>query len=289
MDYLTRRGFFKLSAAGTAAMTTGAGLLASGCGEQSSNADLDLPTKSKVIASNLCSRMDVTPPSARRESIEGLILALLVNGIWQKLDGLYVLAAHHIQAARINWSGCMPDLTSVNQPAFESDHGFAGDGATAFLDTNASALTLANYRAENATMGIYTADKARQDDGFCIGFRGANLRISRRENSVEARTNYISGELLKAQWSGGGAGMTSWSRDSTTASVYHSGRKLAKRSVPPGTIADYPVTILQVGTSYSMAQVSAAVFGSALSDFEHMHLNLALTRYLEANTADAQG
>lgn len=51
----------------------------------------------------LVARMEIAPSAARKKLIDDLIVELKSWGIWQKLDLLYILAAHDAQAARLNW------------------------------------------------------------------------------------------------------------------------------------------------------------------------------------------
>lgn len=88
-------------------------------------------------AARLIDRMTVKPPPGRAALIDQTIRRLKSHGIWQKLDVLWVMAAHDSQAARLNWKGNSSfDLTAVNSPTFTADRGYAGNGSTSYLNTN---------------------------------------------------------------------------------------------------------------------------------------------------------
>ncbi|MEW6257105.1 MAG: hypothetical protein AB1592_14220 [Pseudomonadota bacterium] len=54
-------------------------------------------------ATALIARMTAAPSTARATAIGALVRSLASAGLWQKLDALYLLAAHDAQAARLNW------------------------------------------------------------------------------------------------------------------------------------------------------------------------------------------
>ena len=83
----------------------------------------------------LIARMTVPPDAARVAAIDRLIDALCRAAIWEKLDCLWVLAAHDAQAARRNWIADRYNLAAVNAPVFTIDRGYASDGTTSYLAT----------------------------------------------------------------------------------------------------------------------------------------------------------
>ena len=87
-----------------------------------------------------------TPPGrVRAFLIDDLISALEAAGVWARLSALYVTAAHHEQAGRLNLkTPGLYDLTPMNGPAFTADLGWSGDGVDAWLDTGLSASALAD-------------------------------------------------------------------------------------------------------------------------------------------------
>lgn len=83
-----------------------------------------------------------TPPDARRKGlINTLIAGLKHAGVWSRLDAFYMLAAHTAQAACLNWVADAYNLTPVNNPAFEVDRGYTGNGLNAYLDTGFNPVT----------------------------------------------------------------------------------------------------------------------------------------------------
>tara|TARA_Y100001938_G_scaffold114837_1_gene157907 strand:+ start:315 stop:1520 length:1206 start_codon:yes stop_codon:yes gene_type:complete len=235
---------------------------------------------SGIAAAALSARMTVRPTIARRTLMEALIYDLMVGGVWEKLDGLYVLASHDEQAAKLNWLGAgMQDLTSVNAPVFQADRGFTGDGATNYLDTNSLASGLALYKNNDATMGVYArttvADSAQMD----IGVTGAWINVNTAPGNIAIRAHQ-STSALSVSNGGDPTGLFVWSRDATNVYIYKDGALLSTQAANTSTLPGANMTILKGDVNYSTRQISAAFFGRRLTNGEHSALNTALAAYL---------
>lgn len=73
--------------------------------------------------------------SAHILAYEALIDGLVADGIWTKLDVLYVFATQDSTTALLNLISASFTATSVNSPAFAADLGFTGSAAK-YLDSN---------------------------------------------------------------------------------------------------------------------------------------------------------
>lgn len=226
--------------------------------------------------------MVVRPTQARRVLIESLISSLMAGGIWEKLDGLYILAAHDTQVARLNWCGGMQDLTAVNAPVFQIDRGYTGDGTASYLDTNTSATALERFTANDASLGVYVRTSISNSSMIDIGKAGGGtyLAVSNAANGTYGRMNYSSSSATTVPNGGNRTGLFAWSRDTGNTSIYRAGSLLGSAVIPGGVLSAGNMTILKVDSSYSSRQVSVAFFGSGLSASEHLSLNVAITAYL---------
>jgi hypothetical protein len=79
--------------------------------------------------------MSVEPDATRKGLLNDLIVGLKADSVWTKITWLSVLAAHDAQAARVNIKTPAQVATAINSPTFTTDLGYAGDGATSYLDT----------------------------------------------------------------------------------------------------------------------------------------------------------
>ena len=85
-----------------------------------------------------------SPGRARAFLIDDLIAALEAAGVWERLNALYLTAAHDEQAARLNLkTPGMFDLAPVNDPVFTAGEGYSGDGVDAWLNTGLTATDVA--------------------------------------------------------------------------------------------------------------------------------------------------
>lgn len=80
--------------------------------------------------------MSVQPDATRKTLINTLVLAMKAHGSWSAMDVAYLTAAHDAQAARLNIKNPVTFAASLaNAPTFTTDRGYAGNGATSYLDT----------------------------------------------------------------------------------------------------------------------------------------------------------
>ena len=84
----------------------------------------------------LVARMAAPPTASRARLIDALVSALVAAGIWDRLDMLMVAAAHHPQAALLNWRGvAFSPAIGGGSPVFVPDRGFYCDGLDDWIDT----------------------------------------------------------------------------------------------------------------------------------------------------------
>lgn len=96
-----------------------------------------------------------TPTTGREKVIRDLISGLQTDGIWAKLDRLWLLAAENTQSALIDLVA-RDQATAVSTPAFTTDRGYAGNGSSSYIDTTFNASTQgAQYVLNNAHMGVW--------------------------------------------------------------------------------------------------------------------------------------
>lgn len=92
--------------------------------------------------------MTVTPSASRQSLINKTVKDLKTAGVWDKLHYLNVLAAHHNQAARIDWTNPTRVATAVSSPVFTADVGYHSAGAGSYLNT------LYNFAGMTASHGF---------------------------------------------------------------------------------------------------------------------------------------
>ena len=241
-------------------------------------------TLSGINAASLCARMTVQPTWARRSLIETCIKTLIDGGVWEKLDGLYVFAAHDEQAAKLNWIGAgAQDITAVNAPVFEIDRGFTGDGATNYLDTNTPANTLEKYSANDASMGVYVRTSMSAINQVDVSAGTSAYLNTHQSGNIIIRANSSAGGAISIPNGGNGAGLTAWSRDASNVTAYKFGASVGSAAVGAGSLASMTVRFLVLSTiNYSPRQLQFGFIGGGLSASEHNTINSAIVNYLTA-------
>ena len=246
-------------------------------------------------AAQLIVRMTVKPTAARVRVIDTLMRALLTAGVWPKLDALYLLAAHHEQAARLNWVSAAHTMTAVNSPTFTVDRGFNGNGTTSYMNTtfDPGAAAGAKFVRDSAFLGIWSltdSSNAINDIGNWNGAWGAAVqaRIAGNRFSVAANSG-----VLTADTSLTSVGFFAWSRtNATTVDKYFNDslvRRETSASSPVNTLPFYLGALNQNGAPQQVntRQYACAVAGGALTQIEQAVLYTALRSYLSHPTIGA--
>jgi hypothetical protein len=89
------------------------------------------------------------PGSTRKTHYATLIDGLVSDGIWTKLDALWITAADIAGNAVINLKSSSFSMTN-HSATFEADRGYTGDGATAYIDTGYNPTTASGNFTTNA-------------------------------------------------------------------------------------------------------------------------------------------
>lgn len=131
----------------------------------------------KIIAA-----MMVKPDSTRRAAIKALVEGLIEDGLWDKLDLLYVMAAHDAQAARVNWKEPSNfEASVVGSPSFTTDSGYSGSG-TSYLNSGRAFNAMDFYAQTDAHFGVWSetnlSDSATPEVGILSSLVYLNARVS---------------------------------------------------------------------------------------------------------------
>lgn len=236
----------------------------------------------------LMARMDVQPVSARREAINDLVAAVKDAGVWDKLDGLWLLAAHDDQAARRNWVADQFNLTAVNSPTFTEDQGFTGDGATSYLGSGLYSNTAGiKYAQDDAYMAAFVLSTLANDNMLDVGLGAGYINSNTFSAKYAVRANHNTSEGVSIPYTGlpNHLGYFSWSR-SGPSSVYlaKDGTKLLDSTQVSGSIGSNQFTIgtnAAVPSNSSSRKIGAVAIGSHLTEAEDTALYTAIHAYMQ--------
>jgi hypothetical protein len=217
-----------------------------------------------------------------------LICGLVTDGVWPKLDALYVLAQQTQADALLNLKGTNYGLTSVGllrSATFTSFVGFGGFSNTVFLNTGFNPITAAspNYVLNNASYGIWSyavvAESAVQmgtTDGVgshvYLGNNVSGLFYPRiNDSGAYTQTTAITKGLFVAERT-----------NSTTAFGYQNGVG-SSGSIPSDQADNGSFTIGHASLSAATTQtLSEAHIGASLGSAGNLALYNRLAAYMAA-------
>ena len=108
-----------------------------------------------------------TKPDAADAAIDNTMIAGWVSdGVWSKIDGIWIFANHIIGADSLrNWKDPSGTLaTAYNSPAFDQWEGWTGNGSNAYIDLNwIPSVNGVNYTQNSASMGGYIRSSFTQN------------------------------------------------------------------------------------------------------------------------------
>jgi hypothetical protein len=263
------------STASTAATTatTQAGIATTKAAEAAASAALIDPAVTRLIAA-----MTTKPSIARADLIEHTIQQLKYAGVWDKLDVLYVLAAHNAQAAGLNWiTPASYALTPVAAPTFAADGGYTGNGTTQWLLTGFTpSVNATKATSAEAAIGVRTGTITASsgiDFGTLITNNSDALRL--RTGTDFVRVNGTNPTLPTPEAAGHLMAIASGGN----ARAVVNGVANAPVSSASTGLGTNPLVILS-GTTASDRQVKYAHYGSSLTDAEALALYTIMEAYL---------
>lgn len=234
-----------------------------------------------------------TVSAGRRIDVNTLIAGLKGDGVWAKLDRLWLFAAENTQSALLDLIA-RDTATPVNSPTFTADDGYTFNGSNNHIDTTFNPTSDAtNYLQDSASAAIwcktrdasvnnaplYGAYTTGTDQSVIMYSTNAWWECTSHNASSHATTSFA-----------GGPGFIQWSRSSSTAvAVFGNGG--SKDTYSSSTTSGIPNCNLYIGARNNNGgagdlrgahEVSAAVFGGYLTDAEVLSLYNRMRTYMTA-------
>ena len=230
--------------------------------------------------------MTVKPTATRKTLLDQLVRGLKNDGIWSKLDALYVMASHDAQAARINVLNPAEVLAAVSSPTFTTDKGYNGDGSSSYLTDAVDLSARAKFQQNDASMFVWVNAGATSNNALVGTFGGAPGAYI---VPARASTAVMRSRLNDATSSDSGAtittpvGLSTISRAASgTYTQYRGNSALATISVASTAEPAEPFCVGRSGGAYNPSRVAVTGFGAALTATEVTLLHTRLNDYLGA-------
>ncbi|HUO50728.1 MAG TPA: hypothetical protein VMU25_04170, partial [Candidatus Paceibacterota bacterium] len=259
------------------------------CKDTAGNISTDSSTAYSVAASSggggssSCSQATtflsrVSVDAAHQTNYANLICGLVADGIWSKLDVLYIFATQNSSAALDNLISSSFTATPSGSPTFTVDRGYIMSGSN-LINTNYNFATNGtNYTQNAASIGGWTGTTASNYNSswFTSTAYGGDTFIETYDPGSSVAAFSINGTAKMTIANTVASGMFAVVRsDANTESLYHNGSLLSSQA--RGTVA------LENGTfEAGYGTIRAAFAGGGLSASDVSNLYTLLSAYMQA-------
>jgi hypothetical protein len=243
-----------------------------------------LPETARIL-----DKMQVAPTIERARICDNLVRGLIADGLWAKLDMLYLTKAHDAQAARVNWVNPSSVASETNSLTFTTDVGYAGNGTDSYLNTGVNWQALSLYAQDDCHIGVWVVggtDEASDTTTSLVGHAGSgntnnivvrsvtggNLRG--RLNSSSISTFGVAGTIL------GYSLITR--RGATELEGYKNNASLGTDNDASTGDTSVNVALFRHNTNFSNKQAAAFHLGSGFSDTDAANMYARLNTFISA-------
>lgn len=237
-------------------------------------------------ATDLFARFTTAPDDTRKGHINTLIAGLKTDGLWTKLDGLWLLACHGSTEADkcLNWKSTSYPLAKTGTVTFTTDQGAAGDGTTGYLTATsyAPAGGGVQYVLNSAVLGCWVRTAATTV-GYEVDMGTARCRKNDASNTWNYRVN--DGTTATPAVAASTGHFMATRSASNARFLYRNGAQVATDATASTSIAGSAFRLFAttgVAGTFSNAQLAAAYVGSGMDATQASNLHTRLNTYLTA-------
>lgn len=223
-----------------------------------------------------------TVSSTRRTLVDALISGLKSDGVWTKLDRLWLFAAENATSALVDLKAGVA-ATAVNSPSFSTNNGYTGNGSSSYIDSNYNPTTNATNFVQNSGCAFGWSNTAGVDGGGLLGQSSVSIAIvpeytdSNCYWGINTPANESTGGL------GDGTGLWLANRSGASAEqLYRNGSSVATGTVTSQAVQNQNLFALRVADIYSARQCCCLGVGGSLNATEQGNLYNRLRTYMTA-------
>ncbi len=230
--------------------------------------------------------------SAARQATVGTLLAgLQTDGVWTKLDRLWIFAAENSQSALTDMSSAHTLAAVVAAPTFTIDRGYAGNGSTSYVNTTFNPATQGtNYKLNTASVHCWDNSNRAGANLVQIGSDNGTDYITIATFGLGSTTLLNINELAAGNTgaSANSIGFFSLNRSAAAAiQSYQNGASIGSGTTSASVIPSFAVFVGARNSSgtaglFSTDQMSAAALGGSLSAGETLLFYNRLRTYMTA-------
>lgn len=229
-----------------------------------------------------------TVSKGRQTLVYNLITGLKSDGVWSKLDRLWLFAAENTGSALTDLvTGAL--ATATNSPSFTTDRGYTGNGSSSYINTgfNPTTASSPNFVQDSACMFVWN-NTSGADAGAICGYSVASgsqqTRIFPQFTNGSAFWDINDNTPNNLVYTAA-TGLYIVNRSASNATVF----EVNNSSVDSNTNASVAPTndvftalVGNGGSSYSARQCSGFGFGGKLTGTERGNLYSRLRTYMTA-------
>lgn len=224
-----------------------------------------------------------------------LINGLVADGLWTKIDALWIMATQDSATALLNLINTSFALTLTNSPTFAADQGYTGNGTTMSINTGFAPASAGTAFSQNsASISAYirnnrTTSNSHNIMGCSPTSGGTAFFISPLQTSTFQWS--LNGTTFPTAANTTAQGFWQVSRTASNAmTVYRNGTAFTTNAGASGVLTNMTnaVRLLANTTtggapnSFSADQIAAAHIGGALTDMDLANLSNRVNSYMTA-------
>lgn len=213
-------------------------------------------------ATALFARFSTDPGSTRKSAIDTCIASLKSAGVWAKLEGLWVFAAHEEASALLNWVSTSHNMAKVSSPTFTTDQGFTGDSSN-HLSPGDNISTYTLFTQNSAHLSVWTRGTGTNGEAS-VEIGGSSIYPRYIDDNVYVRVNDFSPSSNIASVATAAGFIVGNRSGSTDREAYKNGVSLGTYGA---VLSAAPSSVPNWGKGQ---QISAASIGSSLNSTEQL-------------------
>jgi hypothetical protein len=227
-----------------------------------------------------------TVSNGRKFLVSNLIKGLKTDGVWTKLDRLWLFAAENSQSALRDLVAASA-ATATSSPTFTTDRGYTGNGSSSYINSNFTPSTAGGlYAQDSACCGAWCSILSGTGNNLFGASNGTFLGIYDTSTDWIGQIN-SSGNTSGFTRSTGLITLTRTGPGSTDGGIFLNGTNKGGISNRNGTILSNSIAFLAYNSTgtpiqFSSAQIAAGVIGGGLSDANVANFYARLRTYMTA-------
>lgn len=234
-------------------------------------------------ADRIIAAMTTQPDATRVGIIRTAVQQIKDAGVWNKLDGLFMLAAHDNQAGRVNWINPGFVAPIAGTVTFTTDRGFTPNGAGGSY-VNANGVPIVRRTLTSGCLGVRVSGTSLSGSNQSDAGQGAGFSLTMSNTpGTRAVVTLDSSSVTSTGTVGGTSRHVVATKTGTTLDIYTgltSMTSIASQTVTnAGVISNSPFFGSSDNTSSSTRRFSCGYFGGYLTSGEITALNNAIQAY----------